>query len=1176
MKLTLLLSIAACMGITTGFAQSVTYSSKNASVEDIISTVKQQAGYVFFYKKKTLKDARRVSIAADHVPVRDFLTLAFKEQPFTWSIEDQTVVLENPAAEAFATVAKAAAAAVQGPLKVRVADSTGKPMPGASVAVKKTGKSFLTNAEGVVTLSAGTGDVLVITYIGYDQQEITVTADLLQRNTLEVHLLQKSSVLNDVIVVGYGTQRRSDVTGSLTRITAATIQERPVTNLAQALQGKAPGMNVATNIRPGEVPAIRIRGTRSANASNDPLYVVDGVPIVSALGVSSFSINDLNPNDIASVEVLKDASATAIYGSRGANGVILVTTKKATKGRVSLNLNSTVSVDSYHQLTDRMNAGEYIDQLRYALINGRRYQPGNPTDLTVAPKAWYADPHLDSLNFSASGVTDNFSELLAATMKGYEWNPNGTVRMRATTAEEKALGWPDQIPVYNSGRIPTFDWLDAATRRGITHNYQIALSSGTEATRLYMSLGYNKQQGVQKDQDFERFTLNLNGDITALKWFTLGASLIASLNKQNFGVNANQSNSGPKDLYGRAYSMLPWAFPTDSMGAFIRNPGGGLSVWNPLIDINQALNERRSSSVMANLYSEIRFTPWLKYRINFGAQMRNFRNGSWTGPTVTPYLSAKANTAGYARDENFSWVVENLLYFDKTFAGKHNIGVTLLQSSQKSRRENTSTSVGGVAIPLSHWYDLGSNTQGNPGIGTGFTQNTLSSYMARVNYGLLNKYLLTASGRFDGSSVLSPGNKWEFFPSFALAWKMQEEKFLSHIDWINELKPRIGYGVTGNSSVGPYTTTGPLTRSNYAWGNAPAIGFMPSSVKNPDLSWEKTAQMNLGVDFSLLSNRISGSLEYYVQNTSDLLFSRGLPAVSGYVTKVMNIGQSRNRGVEISINTVNIKTKDFSWTTDLNWSRNKEEIVELLNGKQDILASRLFIGQPWQVFYQLQDAGIWGSDSKELEEMAKFKTIGGLDFKPGTVKVVDQNGDYKISAEDYVLRGSPRPRWYGGITNTFTYKGFSLSSFMYVRVGQTYFGGVPGVFGRNEKDVWSFNNQSGRWPLPVLGATGITNITAAKQYNDGSFAVVRNISLTYDLPVKLISRAKIKNVQLNVQVLNPFLFGGDVVKMGINPDDETNWSDQSQPDSFTTNPSGGMNNNTILPRSWVFGLRVGL
>lgn len=1173
MKLTLLLPIAACVGITTGFAQSVTYSSKNASVEDIISTVKQQSGYVFFYKKKTLKDARRVSISADHLPVRDFIAMAFKEQPFTWSIEDQTVVLENPAAEAGATVTREA---VQGPLKVRVADSTGKPMPGTSVAVKKTGKSFLTNPDGLVTLSVTTGDVLVISYIGYDQQEVTVTADILERNTLEVHLLQKSSMLNDVIVVGYGTQRKSDVTGSLTRITAATIQERPVTNLAQALQGKAAGMNVATNIRPGEVPAIRIRGTRSANASNDPLYVVDGVPIVSALGVSSFSINDLNPNDIASVEVLKDASATAIYGSRGANGVILVTTKKAGKGKVSLNLNSTISIDSYHQLTDRMNAGEYIDQLRGALINGRRYQSGNPADLTVAPKSWYADPHLDSLNFPASGVTDNFNELLAATMKGYEWNTDGSVRMRATTAEEKAMGWPDQIPVYNSSRIPTYDWLNAATRRGITHNYQIALSSGTEATRLYMSLGYNKQQGVQRDQDFERFTLNLNGDITALKWFSLGASLIASLNKQNFGINANQSNTGPKDLYGRAYAMLPWAFPTDSLGAFVRNPGGGLSMWNPLIDIDQVVNERRSSSVMANLYSEIKFTPWLKYRVNFGAQLRNFRNGTWTGPQVTAHLGARANTAGYSRDENFSWVVENLLYFDKNFGGKHNVGVTLLQSSQKSRRENTATNVGGLAIPLSQWYDLASNTQGNPGIGTGFTQNTLSSYMARVNYGLMNKYLLTASGRFDGSSVLSPGNKWEFFPSFALAWKMQEEKFLSHIDWINELKPRIGYGVTGNSSVGPYTTTGPLTRSNYAWGSVPAIGFMPSSVKNPDLSWEKTAQLNLGVDFSVLDSRISGSLEYYVQNTSDLLFTRGLPAVSGYVTKVMNIGKSRNRGVEVSISTVNIKTKDFSWTTDMNWSRNKEEIVELLNGKQDILASRLFIGQPWQVYYQLQDAGIWGSSTKELEEMAKFKSIGGLDFKPGTVKVVDQNGDYKIGADDYVLRGTPRPRWYGGITNTFNYKGFSLSSFMYVRVGQTYFGGVPGVFGRNEQDVWSFTNQNGRWPMPVLGATGITNITAAKQYNDGSFAIVRNISLTYDLPVKLISRAKIKNVQLNVQVLNPFLFGGDIVKMGINPDDETNWGDQSQPDSFTTNPSGGMNNNTILPRSWVFGLRVGL
>jgi len=1060
------------------------------------------------------------------------------------------------------------------PIVIHIQDTTGMPLPGASVMIGKTERRGLTGGDGTITLSVAAGETIAVTFIGYDPKQAPVTEDAIRRKSITIQLSSRQSMLNDIVVVGYGTQKKSDVTGALSRITAETIQERPVTNVAQALQGKASGMNVSTNMRPGEVPSIRIRGTRSQNASNEPLYVIDGVPVVSALGVTSFSINDLNPNDIASVEILKDASATAIYGSRGANGVILVTTKKGSKGKVSMNLSSSVSLDSYKNLTDWMTGGEYIDRLRYGLMNGRRYQPGSPADLTVAPQKWYADPHLDSLSFPASGVTNNYAELLAAAMKGYEWNADGTVKMRATTAEEKALGWPDMIPVYNGANIPTYNWRDAATRTGITQNYQLSLSAGTEAAKLYMSVGYNKQNGVQKDQDFERFNLNLNGDVVANKWFTMGVSVIASLSTQNFGISTNSGNTGAKDLYGRATTQFPWAFPYDSNGVAIRNPGGNLNTWNPLIDIDQSINERRSSAIMSNIYSEVKLAPGLKYRVNFGAQMRNFRNGAWTGPNVTGHLSQRANTASYAREENFSWVVENLLTYDKSFNKNHTLGVTLLQSAQKSRKENTSTSVGGVVIPLSMWYDLASNTQGNPGIGTGFTENTLSSFMGRINYTLMNKYLLTVSGRYDGSSVLAPSNKWEFFPSFALAWKMQEESWIRNIGWINELKPRIGYGVTGNSSVAPYTTSGPLDRAPYAWGSTPAIGYLPLTAQNPDMSWEKTAQINAGIDFAVLNSRISGSVEYYNQQTRDLLFSRDLNAVGGYVSKLMNIGKSRNKGWEVTINTDNIRTKNFTWSTNLTWSTNHEEIVELINGKQDMVAQRLFIGQPWQVFYQLQDAGIWSNSKEDLEEMAKFKSIGGLDFKPGTVRVVDQNGDYKIDAADYVIRGTSRPKWYGGITNTFTYKNWSLSSFIYARVGQTYFGGYPGVFGRNETDLWSWDNQGGRWPLPILGATGVTNIESAMQYHDGSFAAVRNISLTYDLPENVTNKLKMKNIQLNVQVLNPFIFGGDIVKMGLNPDDETNWQSESQANSFFTAPVGGQNNNTILPRSIVFGLRA--
>lgn len=396
---------------------------------------------------------------------------------------------------------------------------------------------------------------------------------------------------------------------------------------------------------------------------------------------------------------------------------------------------------------------------------------------------------------------------------------------------------------------------------------------------------------------------------------------------------------------------------------------------------------------------------------------------------------------------------------------------------------------------------------------------------------------------------------------------------MSFANAISELKPRFGFGVTGNSSVSPYTTTGPLSRNPYVFGSTPAIGYLPQLVRNPELEWEKTSQWNIGLDFGLFQNRLRGSLEIYDAKTNDLIMRKTLPAVSGYVEKLENVGKTRNRGIEITLSSVNIEKGDFTWTMDVNWSRNKEEIVELLSGKEDMLAQRWFIGQPLQVYYQYENAGIWQNTAEDLEEMAKFNAKGHR-FHPGTIKVVDQNGDYVITADDMVIRGSDRPKWTGGITNTFRYKNWTLSSFIYARVGQTYFGGYPNSYGgvwpngRVENDVWSWDNPGGKWPMPNFG--NVENITAAMQYHDGSFYAVRNIAVSFDFPGSMIDRFKINSLQLSAQVVNPFIFGGDMVRMGINPDDETNW----QIASSNTNPLGGMNNNTILPQSFVFGLRA--
>lgn len=1050
-------------------------------------------------------------------------------------------------------------------------------LPGTNVLIKGTGIGTVTDSEGNYRIEVASSDAtLVFSSIGYSTVEELVGG----RSVINVSLVLDVTQLSEVVVVGYGTVKKSDVTGALSRVTEDVILERPAQNMFQALQGKAAGVNISSNFKPGELPVVRIRGNRSLTATNEPLYVVDGIPLVSG------NVGDISPNDISSVEILKDASATAIYGSRGANGVVLISTKKGKSGKMSVNYAGTVSLDSYKSLTDWMNGGEYIDRWRQSLMNGGLYNTAQFTDLNTPVVPGYPTPSEDIARMGLG--QDDYS--LESVMMGYEWEDEigGTVKMRPTTAEEQALGWPAQVPVYNSANIRSYDWLDDATRQGVTNNHQISLATGSETSSLYISLNYFDQLGVQKDQDYERFTVNISGDITANKWLKLGTSAITSLSIQNFGMQGpNTSNTGSKDLYSRASDQFPYALPRDDNGNWIRNPGGNLSLWNPLVDIDQAINERRTASIMSNSFAEVSFTPWLKYRLNFGAQYRNYRAGAWTGPDATSHLTNRPNTAGYSTNESFSWVMENLLYFDKTFNDIHKVGVTFMQSAQQFRNESIGANVSSTIYDISYWYDLASNTNGRPdGYGTGFTENTLMSWMGRVNYTLSDKYLLTLTGRYDGASVLAPGHKWDFFPSVALAWKMHEEGFMSGLSWVNEFKPRVSYGVTGNSSVNPYTTTGPLSRNPYAFGSTPAVGYLPQLVKNPLLGWENTAQLNIGIDYSFIRNRLSGSMEYYEANTSDLIMNKDLPAVSGYVQKLENIGKTRNRGFEITISSVNIEKGDFSWTTDLNWATNKEEIVELLNGKEDMLAQRWFIGEPLQVYYQYENDGIWQNTAEDMEEMAKFNANGHR-FHPGTIKVVDQltvdtdgdgigdTRDYRITGDDQVIRGSNRPKWTGGITNTFRYKTWTLSSFIYARVGQTYFGGYPNSYGgvwpngRVENDVWSYDNPGGRWPMPNFG--NVENITAAMQYNNGSFAAVRNISLSYGVPAAFLQRIAVKDLQLNVQVLNPFIFGGDIVKMGLNPDDETNWDRASS----NTNPLGGTNNNTILPQSIVFGLRAG-
>lgn len=1058
----------------------------------------------------------------------------------------------------------------------QVLDKSQSPVPGTSVVVKGTSIGTITDGDGKFSLNVpGTKSTLVFSFIGYSTVEKVVG----QQRQINVMLSDDATALDEIVVVGYGTAKKSDLTGALTSISEKQIKERPVQNAVQALQGKAAGVDITSNNRPGEVGIVRVRGNRSINASNDPLYVVDGIPL------SAGSISNINPNDIASIEILKDASATAIYGSRGANGVILITYKQGKKGKVSIDYDGSTTFSKIHSTTDWMNSGELLDWKRSAYINGGTYTGKYGT----AP-----DPDFDVQTFGG-GETYGQNSIKSA----YAWNSDGTVQLRAATDEELAKGYSAQVPVYNPNQMFNQNWAKLVTRTGITQNHQLSLSSGNDKSNIYLSLGYLDQKSTMIDQDYKRYTINLKGDITPRKWITIGTSLNASYSIQNYGIAENDgSNSGAKDSYGQALELLPYAPAFDENGNVLNTNKEGLSAHNVLLNIENATNEHTQYSVASNTFAEIRFTPWLKYNAKFGVQYRDLEYGSFYGTDYTNPFSAvgTAPLVGYnQRNRAFSWVQENLLFFNKTF-DEHSFGVTLLQSAQKNTNKSIYIRAQDVTFPTSKWYNLSANDEGVPmSYGTGFSESSLMSYMGRVNYSLQNKYLLTASGRWDGASVLANGHKWEFFPSLALAWKLEEENMVKDINWINQLKLRFGWGVTGNSSVSAYSTAGSILGAAYVFNETQVTGYKSEVMPNNNLSWEKTAQYNIGLDFSLLKGRLSGSAEFYRSNTSDLLMSRSIPVTLGYSSIQTNVGKTKNKGIEITLSSVNINNKNFKWSTDLTWSTNKESIVELANGKIDDKSNGWYIGQPISVMRDYKYDRLWQKTDDDARLIELYKKIGSITAIPGQVKVQDQpfvivaegtagsksvkldngetvtfldNGFGKIDDDDKKILGSNRPDWVAGLTNTFNYKNWELSFFIYARMGVEYYGALQTYGRRVENSVWSETNPNGKFPQPTTAS--FTNYNYVRNYTNGSLVALKNIALSYSIPQRLLDKYKIGKLQVYAQILNPVIWGGEAVKLGLNPDDTTGW------DSTAGAQSGGQTNNTILNRSVVFGLRIGL
>ncbi len=967
------------------------------------------------------------------------------------------------------------------PVTGKITGNDGEAIPGASIKIKGSSKGTATNADGTFKIDVPDGNaVLVISSTGYVSKEVTVG----NQSVINVVLQNDIQALEEVVVVGYGERKKSDVTGSMVSVGSAELNQRPVANALQGIQGRAAGVDIQSNERPGQVGKVTIRGVRSLTASNEPLYVVDGIPLVSG------SIDNINPNDIESVDVLKDASATAIYGSRGANGVVLITTKRGKNGRYTLSINSNYTAENIVDLAPMMNAGEYIDYRRWAYYytstSSKAYprgdQPTQANDLEIFgsdKSAW------------------------ANILKGWA---TGT---------------------WDGSKVATTDWLGMVTQTALTGQHTISVSGGTEKMKAYASFGYLNNQGTIKGQGYERYTGKLSVDITPNKWFSMGGILNTAYSVNEYGQSGTASNVAA-GLYASARRLFSYAVPFDEAGNRILQPGNDPLVFNIVDEEKYSQDQRINLRLFGSFYGELNFGGFaralegLKFRMNFGPDASFNRNGFFINALSVANLGGSTNAASLTKFQSVSYTWDNMLTYNKTI-GKSQLGITALQTQTQYEYESNFLRSNNVAFPSQKWNNLDTAPLATTGgYSSDYIQKALVSYMGRINYDYDNKYLLTISGRADGASQLAEGNKWSFFPSMALGWRINNEKFLADQTWIDALKIRAGVGVTGNAAIDPYATQGALVNAFYPSGASILSGLVNNKVlANQNLTWEKTTQYNYGIDFSFFKRKVSGSLDFYTANTKDLLMLRSLPTVTGYPTTNSNVGETASRGIDLTLTTINLSRAGFEWSSTFNGSWQENEIVTLSQGKFDDINNKWFIGQSQGIIYDYQANGLW--QESDAAEMAKFNA-NGAKFTAGMVRPVDLNGDYKIDANnDRKVLGSTIPKFIVGLTNNFEYKGLSLSVMLYGRLSYLYNTGGESLSGRSSQRQVSYytpNNTNAEYQRPFYTAATGDPYSPSLGYKDGSFIKVRNVSLGYRIPEKLYHKLGVSNARIYVQGQN--------------------------------------------------------
>jgi len=957
-----------------------------------------------------------------------------------------------------------------------ISTQSGELLSGVSITVKGTTGGVTSNTKGEFTISVPANATLVFTHVGYKLQEIAVK----NQTTLDIKLEENNNELSQVVVIGYGTVKKSDLTGSVVSVKAEDLKAVPVTSFDQALQGRAAGVQVTQlSGKPGAETSIRIRGTTSINAGNEPLYVIDGMLVNSdagdmstgvTLGPRIGALSAINPNDIESIEILKDASATAIYGSRGANGVVIITTKRGKAGGQGV-----VTFDTYfaqQQIANEvkvLNAAQFADFVNDAKINA------NQTPVYVNPK--------------------NLGE--------------GT------------------------------DWQGELFRKAPMANYQISFSGGDDKTKYAISGGYFDQDGIIINSNFKRYSFRANLDRELSKRLTVGNSITYARTSSN-GVLTNAGTIVPGVVTAALLfnPVLP-VYDSTVKGGYTFENDRGTTLGNPIADAKEYNSFTTSSRFIGNVYARYKITNDLELKTSFGVDAFNDRESSF-GPNFLKRTQASEGEASIGTVDGLTWLNENTLTYNKSWREKHRINAVVGFTTQKFNNESLFTYAFGFPDGRTGYHNIAVAENPQTPVNSE-SQWSLVSYIGRVNYTLSDKYLFTLTGRVDGSSKFAEGNKYGYFPSGAFAWRVSKEDFMQNITAISDLKLRVSYGVIGNQAIPPYQSLaliGPYGQGvfNSSAGSEVYNGMEPLSYVNKNLKWESTKQFDLGVDIGFLKQRITLTADYYSKLTYDLLLSTPIPTTTGFSSTLLNVGNIANKGVEFDLHTINT-TGALQWSTSLNFSMNRNEVTNL-NTSTDILllnASLLRKGEPIGTFYGYIFDGIFQSD----EEAAKSPVLVGQEptssnpeaiAKAGDRKYRDINNDGKIDAADRTILGSAQPKFTYGFNNTLSFKNFDLSFFFQGSEGNKLanfnsfnllnFTGQNNVLADGGLNRWTPENHENQYPRALSTGSLDVGIFSSAIVEDASYLRLKNVSLSYTLPHKILQRAKIQTVRIYISGTN--------------------------------------------------------